>query len=684
MTRTSGEQYEKDNLYRAERSRAASAQGRDIGDIPPIINPARRKYCRKSFQAFCEQYHADLFHRAWSPDHIKAIERIESAVLNGGQFAFAMPRGSGKTTLCYIACEWALIYAHRSFVVLIGAEATASLELLDAIRTDMENNEKLLEDFPEVVFPIHSLQGISHRCNGQTCNGERTQMTWTSDRVVLPTIKGSKASGATLRVTGITGRLRGMQSKTPDGHSIRPDLVIVDDPQTDDSARSVSQNDYRERLLAGAVLGLAGPGESIAAMMPCTIIRYGDMAERILDRDRHPEWRGEKTKLVYQWPKNTKLWEEYSDIWAAELRNDGNGAVATEFYRDNRLEMDEGAIVGWEARYLDSELSAIQHAWNLKLKIGEEAFDSEYQNSPFDTESAAGITITSDDITHKTIEVKRGVVPAEFDRVVGFIDISQKCLWWCVAAFGRGFTGSIIDYGIYPEQGTRYSRLSSIKKTLQQRHRGHGIEGAIKAGLEGCVNHMCQRWPQESGGDLQPEKILIDEGDGEHTEVVRAFCRRSTHAGALMPSKGRGVKASGKPLCQGKAPKGQRYGLYWKTVKNRDNTKSVHVDVNYWKTFIMRRFEVASGDSGSLSLYQQKPRHHQMLADQLTAETPKEMEDIGTGNRVIEWTNPQYRDNHFFDCVVGCYAAASMIGCRLSAQEPVVPASRKRKKVAYL
>ena len=299
MPRTSGEQYEKDNLYRAERSRAASAQGRDIGDIPPIINPARRKYCRKSFQAFCEQYHADLFHRAWSPDHIKAIERIESAVLNGGQFAFAMPRGSGKTTLCYIACEWALIYAHRSFVVLIGAEATASLELLDAIRTDMENNEKLLEDFPEVVFPIHSLQGISHRCNGQTCNGERTQMTWTSDRVVLPTIKGSKASGATLRVTGITGRLRGMQSKTPDGHSIRPDLVIVDDPQTDDSARSVSQNDYRERLLAGAVLGLAGPGESIAAMMPCTIIRYGDMAERILDRDRHPEWRGEKTKLVY-------------------------------------------------------------------------------------------------------------------------------------------------------------------------------------------------------------------------------------------------------------------------------------------------------------------------------------------------------------------------------------------------
>ena len=273
-------EYIRDNKYRAEKSRLASAAGRDIGDIPDVVNALRRKKCRGNFKLFCEQYHSDLFTRAWSLDHLKAIKRLESAVLHGGQFAFAMPRGSGKTTMCYVACEWALIYGHRSFVVLIGAEAMASLELLDAIRTDMENNDLLLDDFPEVIYPIRKLDGISHRCNGQTCGGERTQMTWTTDRVVLPTINGSQASGSTLRVTGITGRLRGMQSKTPDGHSIRPDLVIVDDPQTDDSARSVSQNDYRERLLAGAVLGLAGPGESIAAMMPCTCLLYTSPSPR--------------------------------------------------------------------------------------------------------------------------------------------------------------------------------------------------------------------------------------------------------------------------------------------------------------------------------------------------------------------------------------------------------------------
>ena len=99
MRRTQGEQYELDNLYRAEKSRQASAQGRDIGDVPAVVNQARRDYCERSFQSFCEQYHSDLFHREWSPDHLKAIKKLESAVLHGGQFAFAMPRGSGKTTM---------------------------------------------------------------------------------------------------------------------------------------------------------------------------------------------------------------------------------------------------------------------------------------------------------------------------------------------------------------------------------------------------------------------------------------------------------------------------------------------------------------------------------------------------------------------------------------------------------
>ena len=41
--------------------------------------------------------------------------------------------------------------------------------------------------------------------------------------------------------------------------TVRPSLVVLDDPQTDESARSLSQCATRESILAGAVLGLAQP-----------------------------------------------------------------------------------------------------------------------------------------------------------------------------------------------------------------------------------------------------------------------------------------------------------------------------------------------------------------------------------------------------------------------------------------
>ena len=244
-----------------------------------------------------------------------------------------------------------MVYGHREFVTLIGATESAALEMLDSIKTELELNENLAADFPEVCYPIEQLEGIANRCNGQLYHGERTRITWTSNEIVLPTIKDSKASGIIVRVAGITGRVRGMKYKRADGRSVRPSLVIIDDPQTSESVGSLEQTRKRVRVLAGDILGLAGPGQKIAGIMPCTIIRPGDMAEQILSREKHPEWNGERTKLLYQFPKNMKLWDEYADIRADSLRENGTIDRATAFYAAHRKEMDEGAQIAWEARY---------------------------------------------------------------------------------------------------------------------------------------------------------------------------------------------------------------------------------------------------------------------------------------------------------------------------------------------
>ena len=242
------------------------------------------------------------------------------------------------------------------------------MDMLESIKTELDGNDLLLEDFPEVVYPIQCLDGIANRCSGQLYKGERTHIGWTAREVVLPTIPDSKAAGAIIKVAGITGRIRGMKFKRADGHSVRPSLVVLDDPQTDESARSISQCATREGILAGAVLGLAGPGKKIAGVMPCTVIRPEDMADRILDRNKHPQWQGERTKMVYSFPTNEALWTKYAEIRADSLRAERGLSDATEFYGQHREEMDVGASIAWPERFNHDELSAIQHAMNLRLQ----------------------------------------------------------------------------------------------------------------------------------------------------------------------------------------------------------------------------------------------------------------------------------------------------------------------------
>ena len=175
------------------RNAALSLAGRDIGELPAVVNPERKTRAATNFRSFCEAYFPFTFHLAWSPDHLKVIAKIERAVLEGGLFAMAMPRGSGKTSICECACIWAVLNGHRDFVCLIGSDEGHAMDMLESIKTELDSNDLLLEDFPEVVYPIQCLDGIANRCSGQLYQGERTHIGWTAREVVLPTITGSKA-----------------------------------------------------------------------------------------------------------------------------------------------------------------------------------------------------------------------------------------------------------------------------------------------------------------------------------------------------------------------------------------------------------------------------------------------------------------------------------------------------------
>ena len=661
------------NAYEAHREAAAQRQadlslaGRDIGELPAVVDPERKESCRFDFRKFCETYFPEVYNLEWSDDHLRAIEKLQKAVLEGGLFALAMARGSGKSSLTETAAIWAMAYGHREFIVVIGASEGAALEMLDSIKTELEVNEHLAEDFPEMVYPIARLEGIANRCAGQLYKGERTRIAWTASEIVLPTIAGAASSGAIVRVAGITGRIRGMKYKRPDGRTIRPEFVIVDDPQTSESAGSSEQTRKRVRVLAGDVLGLAGPGRKIAGVMPCTVIRPGDMAEQMLDRSKHPEWNGERCRMVYRFPKNETLWNKYADLRADELREKGTFLKATEFYRQHRAEMDEGAVVAWPARFNHDELSAVQHAMNLKL-TDEAAFWAEYQNEPLAEDLGTEEQLTLDGVSSRINGHSRLGVPVSATHLTAFVDVQKTMLFYCVVAWDDDFTGRVIDYGEWPDQNRRFFTLADANVTLQMKFPRHGLEGCLSEGLKKLTGEILGReYFRDDGAAMRIERCLVDANWGQSTDTVYQFCRESEFASVLTPSHGRYIGASSKPMGEYKKAVGDRVGMNWRmpNVRGKRAVRHVVYDTNFWKSFVATRLLTATGDRGALTLWGRSADDHLLFAEHLTAEYRIKTE--GRGRRVDEWKmRPDAHDNHWWDCVVGAAVAASMSGCVLA------------------
>lgn len=680
-----GDPYEKLKDRARARNIALAIAGRDIGELPEVVNPERKGKAASDFRFFCESYFPLTFHLPWSPDHLKVIARIEQAVLRGGLFAMAMPRGSGKTTICECACIWAVLYGHREFVCLIGSDEGHAMDMLESVKMELDGNDLLLEDFPAVIYPIQCLDGIANRCNGQLYQGERTHIGWTAREIVLPTMPGSVASGAIIKVAGITGRIRGMKYKRADGHTVRPSLVVLDDPQTDESARSLAQCATRESVLAGAILGLAGPGRKISGIMPCTVIRPGDMADNILSRDKHPEWNGERTKMVYSFPTNEKKWQRYGELRAESLRIHGDIRLATEFYAADREAMDAGAVVAWPERFNHDELSAIQHAMNLKLQ-DEAAFFAEYQNEPLPEEAADTDDLTADQIAGKLNRMQRGEVPVGCNHLTMFIDVQANLLFFVVAAWEDDFTGYVVDYGTFPDQKRPYFTLRDARHTLAAVTKASGLEGSIYAGLEALTSGLLAReWRRDDGAMLRIERCLVDANWGSSTDVVYQFCRQSAHAGVVLPSHGRFVGASSQPFSEYKRKPGDRLGHNWRmpNVAGKRAVRHVVYDANYWKSFVYARLAVAMGDHGCLSLFGDSPEQHRLFAEHLTSEY--RVKTAGRGRTVDEWKQrPERGDNHWFDCLVGAAVAASIQGAGLPGTQTTAPIQRGRVSFAEM
>ena len=188
---------------------------------------------------------------------------------------------------------------------------------------------------------MRRLEDNARRCKGQLWGRRANAGRLGPTRITFPTIPNSKVSGSTLTVSGLTGSLRGQSHGLATGEIIRPQFILADDLSTREPAFSKIQTEQRLGIPNGDSLGMAGPGETVAAVMPCTAIAPGDLADQLLTGDKNPQWQGRHADGVQLSDAGNQLWETYRQLREDSFRNDGDGNEATEYYRQHRAEMDE-------------------------------------------------------------------------------------------------------------------------------------------------------------------------------------------------------------------------------------------------------------------------------------------------------------------------------------------------------
>jgi hypothetical protein len=670
----------------ARRSKERTDALNDIGDIPPIINPARRKACENDLLLFLSTYFP--YSTGLSPlgqDQIDAVRRIEVAINENAWVANVMPRGFIKSTLSENSILWAGLYGKRKYALFFAGTAGLAEKGIFSIRQELVTNDLLLEDFPEACYPMIKLEGKPIKAANQTYQGVQTNPIFSKEVLRLANIPGVACSGFIVESYGLLAPPRGARYKDEMGRNVRPDIAVLDDPQTDESATSTTQTDSRLRFTKNSISMMGGHGNAMSLILNATIIANGDMVDQISDpdlADRVGQWQSVRVSMVKKMPDalETHWLKKYAEIRKKYDRNDPRGQIkariaSTEYYRKNKRKMDEGHEVAWNNIALeDHEISALQHAMNIWIDKGPETFASECQNRPVRNVSVTGMEITRE-TANRISGYDRYVIPASAPNLVVQIDVHDSILYYTAAAVANDFTGFVVDYGTFPEQANPYFTMRTAKQTLMKHYKLKGNSGdtelAVEMGVEDLLTNLMQHpWRNENGDYVPMRCILVDVGY-KKTEVVNAI-RKSKCAVALM-SRGQGIGTKKKPMAQWDlTPKSVlKYGPEVNNVRwvlpikeQVGSILEVQADTYFWmdvmlarmtQTSPVARWELFNGD------------HNHYIAHAMS-QVPEQKTD--GGRTVNVWGEPK-GDNHWWDTLVGCGLAASLVGCHLPVSSPV-------------
>ncbi len=648
------------NEYHRQDMARRRAAARDV-QIPPVVNQKRRESCIADPLLFLSTYFPTVYFNDWTDGQREMVAAVVESARHGVSQAIAAPRGDGKTKIVEGCIIYAVVSGVIRFPVIVASDAKASQRILANCKWLLSADCHLLaEDFPEVCVPIIALKGDARLAARQTVNGEPTEIGFSKEFLRLPKVAGSVSSGAIIYPLSIEGGMRGLAMG-----SERPDFVLIDDPETRESASSSYQVSIREEIIDRDIAGLKGQRGALGMVALVTIQTPHSLAARLTDRAIKPAWNGIRRAMIETWPDRTDLWDEYQQRRrAAQESGDRFAKDATDFYVERREEMDAGSVVTNPHRYMREpgpdgrplEVSALQSCYNFIADKGIDAFKCEYQNDPSIDELAEAMKLTAKGIECRYSQLQQREAPSECIGVTIGIDVGKYACHWTQIAWRSQGEGFIVDYGVAEVYGTD----PQADRTQ--------IERAVRTALSNWHDEIATMpIVSASGQSLTTDMVLVDSGDGVLTDAIYEWVKGLPAIPKVCAAKGYGEGQAPKPRSFGadarKAPRID--GHHWfAQLQPHAGVWLYNLDANFWKLWVHERFACALDPDGnatpySLSLFLPgKTRQHHSYARHVVAEEFRE--EFTPGRGVKAGWHKVSANNHWLDSTYMACAAAAM------------------------
>jgi len=199
----------------------------DLNELVSLCATDGELFCRTFFPSAFRQSSPE-FHRDMWADLIDPDVNLS---------AFSVFRGGAKTTLLRSFVAWSVAYRASRTIAYLGASTDKAHESGDWLRRLIEGNSEDGLSFAQVF-------------------GLRPGSVWNSDRLdILCRFEASKPETTiTLVALGITSSVRGLNI-----NNFRPDLVILDDVQTEENVGNETQRAKLNELVYASIVNTMAP-----------------------------------------------------------------------------------------------------------------------------------------------------------------------------------------------------------------------------------------------------------------------------------------------------------------------------------------------------------------------------------------------------------------------------------------